>query len=109
LVIELADVVELLSERETAEDAEVAHHWLAPVLGLVWCLVVEGHGGRAVEQVNGVHRCLTLVDCWHPSLLEEGAGSGHHRLVAALNDAVLLWGVRCEEVALDPLIGAVRC
>jgi hypothetical protein len=30
---------------------------------LVWCLAVEGLGGRAVEQVNNVHHHLTLVDC----------------------------------------------
>ena len=48
------------------------------------------------------------VDRWHPSLLEEGAGGGDHRLVAAFNDAVLLRGVRRGEVALDPLVDVVR-
>ena len=48
-VVDLADVVGLLGEHETAEDAEVAHHWLAPVPGLIWCLAVEGLGGPVVE------------------------------------------------------------
>ena len=58
--------------------------------------------------MDGSHHCLPPVDCRHPSLLEEGVGGGHHRLVAALNDVVLLWGVWRGEVALDPLIGALR-
>jgi hypothetical protein len=58
--------------------------------------------------VNGGHHHLTLVDRWHPSLLEEGARGGHHHLVVALDDAVLLRGVRGREVALDPLVGIVR-
>jgi hypothetical protein len=35
-------------------------------------------------------------------------GGGHRRLVAVVHDAVLLRGVWCGEVALDPLIGAVH-
>jgi hypothetical protein len=108
LVIELADVVELLSESEIAKDAEVAHHWLAPVPGLIWCLAVKGLGGRAVEEMDDSHHRLPLVDCRYPSLLEEGAGGSHHRVVAVLNDAVLLQGVRRGEVALDPLISAIH-
>jgi len=101
-------VVELLDEGQAAEDAKVAHRGLAPVPGLVWRLAVEGLGGGAVEQVDGGHHRLTPVDRRHPSLLEEGTGGGHHRLVAALDDAVLLRSVRRGEVAVDPLIGAVR-
>ncbi len=107
-VVELADVVELLGEGETAKDAEVAHHRLAPMPGLVRRLAVKGLGGRAVEEMDGSHHRLPPVDCWHPSLLEEGAGSGHHYLVAALHNAVLLRGVWRGEVALDPLVSAVR-
>jgi hypothetical protein len=86
LVVELADVVELLDEGQAAEDAKVAHRRLAPVPGLVWCLAIEGLGGGAIEQVGG----------------------SHHRLVVALDDAVLLRSVWRREVAVDPLIGAVR-
>ena len=92
-VVELADVVELLGEGETAKGAEVAHHRLTPVPGLVRRFAVKGLGGRAVEEMDDSHYRLPPVDCRHPSLLEEGAGGGHHGLVAALNDAVLLWGV----------------
>jgi len=95
LVVELVDVVELLGEGETAEDAEVAHHRLAPMLGLVWRLAIKGLGGRAVEEMDGSHHRLCPVDCRHPSLLE-GVDSGHHRLVAALNDVV---GLECRSRA----------
>ena len=57
--------------------------------------------------MNGGHHCLTLEDCRHPSLLEEGMSSGHHRLVEALDDVVLLWGVWHGEGALDPLVDVV--
>ena len=97
-----------LAKAETAEDAEVAHHRLTPVPGLVRRFVVKGLGGRAVEEMDDSHHRLPPVDCRHPSLLEEGAGGGHHRLVAALNDTVLLRGVWRGEVALDPLVDAVR-
>ena len=93
LVVELADVVELLGEGETAEDAKVAYHRLTPVLGLIRRFAVKGLGERAVEEMDDSHYRLPPVDGRHPSLLEEGAGGGHHRLVAALNDAVLLRGV----------------
>ena len=78
-VVELADVVELLGEREAAEDVEVADRRFVPVLGLVRRLAVKGPGGRAVEEMDGGHHRLPPVDCRHPSLLEEGAGDGHHR------------------------------
>jgi hypothetical protein len=107
-IIELADVVELLGEGKTAEDAEMAHHQLAPVPGLVRRLAVKGLGGQAVEEMDGSHHHLPLVDCRNPSLLVEGAGGSHHHLVAVLNDVFLLWSVHLGEVALDPLIGAVR-
>jgi len=57
-VVELADVVELLGEGERAEDAEVAHHRLTPVPGLVRRFVVKGLGGRAVEEMDGSHHRL---------------------------------------------------
>jgi hypothetical protein len=81
---------------------------LRPVLGLVQHLAIKGLGGRAVEEMDGSHHCLPLVDCQHPSLLEEGAGGGHHGLVVALNDAILLRGVRHGEVALDTLVSAAH-
>jgi len=68
--------------------------------GLVPRLAIKGLGGRAVGEMDGNHHRLPLVDCWHPSLLEEGAGGGHHGLVAALNDAVLLWGVQAISLVL---------
>jgi hypothetical protein len=86
---------------------EVAHRGLALVPGLVWHLAIEGLGGGAVEQVDDSHHRLTLVECRHPSLLEEGTGGGHDRLVVALDDAILLWGVRHGEVMMDPLVGAI--
>jgi hypothetical protein len=58
--------------------------------------------------VNGGHHRLTLVDCRHPPLLEEGTRSGHHRLVAAPDNSVLLPSVRRGVVALDALVGAIR-
>jgi hypothetical protein len=96
-VVELADVVELLDEGQAAEDAKVAHRGLAPMPSLVWRLAVEGLGGGAVEQLDSSHHRLTPVDRRHPSLLEEGTGGGHHRLVAALDDAFLLRSVRREK------------
>jgi hypothetical protein len=78
------------------------------VPGLIRRLAVKGLGGRAVEEMDDSHHRLSRVDCRHPSLLEEDVGGGHHCLVATLNDAVLLRGVRRREVALDPLVGAVR-
>jgi hypothetical protein len=42
-------------------------------------------------------------------LLEEGTSGAHHHLVAALNDAILLWSVWRREVVVDPLIGIVHC
>ena len=107
-IVELADVVELLGESEVAEHAEVAHHLLMPMPSLIRRLAVKGLSGRVVEEMDGSHHRLSVVDGRHPSLLEEGTGGGHHSLVAALHNAVLLWGVRRGEVALDPLIGAVR-
>ena len=96
-----------MKERQP-NNAEVAHHRLAPVPGLVRRLAIKGLGGQAVEEMDSSHHCLTLVDGRHPSLLEEGASGGHHHLVAALHDAVLLRCVRRREVALDPLISAIR-
>ena len=66
-IVELAGVVELLGEGETAEHAEVAHHRLAPVLGLVRRLAVKGLGGRAVEEMDDSHHRLPPVDGQHPS------------------------------------------
>jgi hypothetical protein len=56
-IVELANVVELLGEGETAKDVEVVHHWLPPVLGLVRCLAIKGLSGQAVEEMDGSHHC----------------------------------------------------
>jgi hypothetical protein len=77
------------------------------------CLVrrpaVESLGGRAVEDVDGRHHHLSPEDSWHSPLLEEGPSHPHNRLVAPLDDAVLLWVVRCGVVALNTLIRAEFC
>src|SRR6185369_5983009 len=52
---------------------------------------------------------LSPEDGRHAPLLEEGPGHPHHRLVAPLDDAILLRAVRRRVVALDALIRAVRC
>jgi hypothetical protein len=51
-------MIELLGEGETAKDAEMAHHRLAPVSGLVQCFAVKGLGGRAVEEMDDSHHRL---------------------------------------------------
>jgi hypothetical protein len=107
-IVELANVAKLLDERDAAEDAEVADRRRAVVPHLIWRLFVECLGRRAVEQVNNGHHCLTPVDGQYPPLLEEGTRGGHHRLVAALDDVVLLRSVRRGVVELDALVGAVR-
>ena len=84
-------MVPLLDEGEVAEDAQIADRRLAPMLGLIRCLAVERTGRRAVEQVYGGHHSLSLVDRRHATLFEESARRCHHRLIAVLDHAVLLW------------------
>jgi hypothetical protein len=69
---------------------------------------VERLGRRAIEDVDGRHHRLSLEDSRHPSLLEEGPIHPYNRLVAPLDDAVLLWAVWRGVVVLDALIRAVR-
>jgi hypothetical protein len=69
---------------------------------------VESLGGRAVEDVDGRHHRLSPEDSRHFPLLEEGPSHPHNRLVAPLDDAVLLRAVRRGVVALNTLIRAVR-
>jgi hypothetical protein len=69
---------------------------------------VESLGGRAVEDVDGLHHRLSPDDSRHSPLLEEGPSHPHNRLVAPLDDAVLLRAVRRGVVALNTLIRAVR-
>jgi hypothetical protein len=107
-VIELADVAKLLGKSEAAEDPQVGDRRLAPMPGLVRCPALERLGRRAVEDVDGRHHGLSPEDSRHPALLEEGPGHPHNRMVAPLNDVVLLWAVRCGVVALNALISAVR-
>jgi hypothetical protein len=47
-------------------------------------------------------------DSSHSPLLEEGPSHPHNRLVAPLDDAVLLWAVRHGVVTFNTLIHAVR-
>jgi hypothetical protein len=73
---------------------------LAPVPSLVRCHPVESLGGRAVEDVNRCHHRLSLEDSRHSPLFEESPSHPHNRLVAPLDDAVLLRDVRRGVVAL---------
>jgi hypothetical protein len=75
---------------------------------LVRCHLVECLGGRAVEDVDRCHHRLSQEDSRHSPLFEESPSHPHNRLVAALDDAVLLRVVRCGVVALNALIRAVR-
>ncbi|RLN13108.1 hypothetical protein C2845_PM09G13320 [Panicum miliaceum] len=107
-VVELADVAKLLGEREAAEDPQVGDRRLAPMPSLVRCPAIEGLGGRAVEDVDSCHHRLSPEDSRHPHLFEEGPNHPHSRLVAPLDDAVLLRAVQREVVALNALISSVR-
>jgi hypothetical protein len=69
---------------------------------------VESLGGRAVEDIDGHHHRLSPEDSRHFPLLEEGPSHPHNRLVAPLDDAVLLRVVRRGVVALNTLIRIVR-
>ena len=91
VIMELADVVQLLDEGEVAEDVQIADRRLAPMLGLIRHLAIECTGRRAVEQVYDGHHGLSPVDRRHATLFEECAHCCHHHLIAALDHAVLLW------------------
>jgi hypothetical protein len=69
---------------------------------------VESLGGQAVENVDSCHHRLSPEDSRHSPLLEEGPSHPHNCLVTPLDDAVLLWVVRCGVVVLNTLIRAVR-
>jgi hypothetical protein len=69
---------------------------------------VESLGGRAVEDVDSRHHRLYSEDSRHSPLLEEGPSHPHNRLVAPLDDAVLLRAVRHGLVALNTLIRTLR-
>jgi hypothetical protein len=69
---------------------------------------VESLGGRAVEDVDSRHHRLSPEDSRHSPLLEEGLSHPHNRLVALLDDAVLLRAVRRGVMALNTLIRVVR-
>ena len=97
------------SEHEVAEDPQVGDCRLAPMPSLVRCPTVECLGRRAVEDVDGRHHRLSPEDSRHPPLLEKGPSHPHNRLVAPLDDVVLLWAVRRGVVALNALVSAVRC
>jgi hypothetical protein len=81
---------------------------LAPIPSLVRRAAVESLGGRAVEDVDSRHHRLSPKDSKHSPLLEEGPSHPHKRLVAPLDDAVLLRVVRRGVVALSTLIRATR-
>jgi hypothetical protein len=70
--------------------------------------VVESFGGRANEDVDSHHYRLSPEDNRHSTLLEEGPSHPHNRLVAPLDDVILLWVVWRVVVALNTLIHIVR-
>jgi hypothetical protein len=78
------------------------------MLSLVRRPAVESLGGRAIEDVDSRHHHLSLKDSRHSPLLEEGLSHPHNRLVASLDDVVLLWAVPRGVVALNTLIRAVQ-
>jgi hypothetical protein len=69
---------------------------------------IESIGGRVVEDIDSCHHRLSPEDSRHSPLLEEGPSHPHNRLVAPLDDAVLLLVVRRGVVTLNTLICAVR-
>jgi hypothetical protein len=75
---------------------------------LVQCPTIESLGGRAVEDVDNHHHRLSLEDSSHSPLLEKGPSHPHNRLVAPLDDTILLRVVRRGVVALNTLIHVVR-
>jgi hypothetical protein len=107
-VVELADVAKLLGECEATEYPQVRDRWLALMLSLIRCHPVECLGGQAVEDVDRCDHYLSLEDNRHSPLFEESPSYPHSRLVAPLDDAVLLRDVRRREVALNALIRVVR-
>jgi hypothetical protein len=64
---------------------------------------VESLGARAVEDVDNRHHRLSLEDNRHSHLLEEGPSHSHNRLVAPLNDVIMLRAVRREVMAPNTL------
>jgi hypothetical protein len=78
------------------------------MLSLVRRTAAGSLGGRAVEDVDSHHQHLSPKDSRHSPLLEEGPSHPHNRLVAPLDDAVLLRVVRRRVVALNTLIRVVR-
>jgi hypothetical protein len=81
---------------------------LAPMPSLIQCHPVECLGGRVVEDVDRCHHRLSPEDSRHSPLLEESLSHPHNRLVAPLDDVVLLQVVRRGVVALNALIRVVR-
>jgi hypothetical protein len=69
--------------------------------------VIESLSGRAVEDLDSRHHSLSPEDSRHSPLLVEGSSHPHNRLVAPLDDTVLLWAIRRGVVALNTLIRAV--
>jgi hypothetical protein len=80
---------------------------LAPVPSLVRRSAVESLSGRVVEDVDSHHHRLSPEDSRHSPLLEEGSSHPHNRLLAPLDDVVLLRAVRRGLVVLNTLIHAV--
>jgi hypothetical protein len=75
---------------------------------LIRCHPVECLGRRAIEDVDRCHHRLSPEDRRYSPLLEESPRHPHNRLVASLDDTVLLWAVWRGVVALNALIRAVR-
>jgi hypothetical protein len=69
---------------------------------------VESLGVRAVEDIDSHDHRLSPEDSRHSPLLEEGLSHSHNRLVAPLDDVVLLRAVRRGVVTLNTLIRPVQ-
>jgi hypothetical protein len=81
---------------------------LAPIPSLIRRPAIESLGGQAVEDVDSRHHCLSPEDSRYSPLLEDGLSHPHNRLVAPLDDVVLLWVVWRGIEMMNTLISAVR-
>jgi hypothetical protein len=75
---------------------------------LARCPAIESLGGRVVEDIDSRHHRLSPEDNRHSPLLEESPSHLHNRLVAPLDNAILLRAVRRGVVVLNTLIRVVR-
>ena len=90
-VIELLQVrSRQLHVRDAAKRAQVLDSWRAPCPELVGGLASYALGRGPVTEIDGRRDCLTPELARELLRLEHTPGSSHHRLIAPLDDAVLL-------------------